>query len=53
MDWMFAATDLAGNPRIVGNNVDMGCYEFLPEPVSIYYLSFIICNLLMIRRIGL
>ena len=53
MDWMASATDLNGNPRIISNNVDMGCYEFLPEPGSIYYLLFIICNLFMIRRIGI
>ena len=28
--WMAGATDLAGNPRIIGETPDMGCYEYRP-----------------------
>lgn len=48
--WMTGARDLAGNPRIIEGIVDMGCYEYVPEPaglgllglVTIYKLQFTI-----------
>jgi len=35
--------DLDGNPRIIDGTVDMGCYEFVPEP---FYLRFAMFYLL-------
>lgn len=37
-DWMDGATDLAGNPRIVNDRADIGCYEFVKRP-NTYYVS--------------
>ena len=47
MAWMTTAKDLDGNSRIHDGTVDMGCYEFVPEP---FYLSFIIYYLIFIIR---
>ncbi len=38
MPWMAGATDLDGNPRIHDITVDMGCYEFIPEPMGIIWI---------------
>jgi len=34
--------DIDGNPRVIFGRVDMGAYELVPEPDSIYYLLFLI-----------
>ena len=40
MSWMIGAKDLAGNKRIIDGTVDMGCYEFVPEPVGMIVMIF-------------
>ena len=49
MPWMTGAKDLAGDVRIYNGIVDMGAYEFVPEPAAT--ALFVICySLLIIRR---
>ncbi len=45
MDWMYTARDLNNNQRIYEGIVDMGAYEFVPEPslcVVFLLLAFIV-----------
>ena len=35
LPWMIGATDLAGNSRIINGTIDMGAYEYLPEPSAL------------------
>jgi subtilisin family serine protease len=42
--------DLAGNPRIYDDTVDMGSYEFIPEPGSMLLLVLIGIGLFGVRK---
>ena len=38
-DWMNSAFDLLGKKRIIGDTVDIGCYEFRPIPSLVVFLK--------------
>ncbi len=40
--WMTSAKDLDGDPRIYEGTVDMGCYEFIPEPGGVLLFGIFI-----------
>jgi predicted outer membrane repeat protein len=46
--WMYDALDIAGSPRINDDRVDMGAYEFIPEPAA--GISILIFLLYSIKR---
>lgn len=35
LQWHFGAKDLAGDDRVIGTAVDLGCYEFRPTGISV------------------
>jgi len=50
--WMAGARDLAGHPRIIESIVDMGCYEYLPEPGALMVLVAVMGVIGPMRRTG-
>ena len=42
--------DLAGNPRIVGGRVDMGCYELVPEGGMVFSILCSVFGIFIYRR---
>jgi len=49
---MTGATDLDGNPRIYDGIVDMGAYEWVPEPTMFWIFDFGFWICISTRRIS-
>ncbi|NLF40895.1 hypothetical protein GX586_15735 [bacterium] len=53
MPWMAAAKDLDGNPRLYDGRVDMGAYEYVPEPCALAMACSTVVLVLRLRAVVL
>jgi len=44
LPYVYTTTDLDGNPRLYGSTVDMGCYEYIPEPGLLIIMSLVVIS---------